>query len=533
MSNEYVSIGRRGLVARWRAGALVLAVAGVALTGCGSSKTKVGGGGVGEGGAKAPLALTGQLTSNDPAKDNNLDIYGVNLLYDALIHMNPDGSFAPQLATEWGYVGEGNKAFELTLRDGATFADGSALDAKAVAAWLKYSKRTGLQTGLGDVSSIAATGPLKVRINLSKPNPVMPYSLSDQNVSGYVASPKCAARPALFAKENCGSGQYILDFGRTTPGSVWQFAPNPKYHDPSSVKFSQVTLRAIGTPTTAFQALQSGQVDAVTLVTSDGSLAGRASSAGFAVYDKDNPSLCPYLALDVDGVVAKPLANVKVRQAMNYAVDRKAIGAAYAGKYAFPIYELVTTDGFDPKYAKYYSYDPAKAKQLLAEAGYPDGFSLSNAIATTMDPKWAKVAQVAAKNLGDVGIKVKYNYAPTPQAWAKAATTSTDSPLLVSASSCSVPMWYQYRVNLPPFNNFGGKGWSDATLNDLFEKSTAASDPKVAASYAKQMTARMVTEALYVPLFATQGVMYADKDIKGIKLTLEHPVALPTEWSRG
>jgi peptide/nickel transport system substrate-binding protein len=480
--------------------------------------------------SKPMLSLTGSLTNYNPAMDGTNDIYGVSLVYSALIHVNTNGSYGPELATSWRYLGKHNETFQLTLRKGVRFTDGTPLTARGVAAWLNYfyfKSNSSSSVFLGSVSSIKATGKLTVQIRDSKPNPELPRALSDQLISGYIASPKCAADLALFQSHPCGSGEYKVNFSQSVPGSQWSFSPNAKFYDPADIKFSKVQIRLIADPTTALQAMQTGQINVITLIDSSGALAGPAQKAGFAVYSHD-PTFQMTLALDVPGSVATPLANLKVRQAINYALDRKAIGEIYGGAFASGTDELLSTDGQDPKYYTYYSYNPGKARALLDAAGYPHGFTLNNVIDTTFDPAFAQVAATVAQNLGNVGITINYNTATTLPAYLQAVQTGSTAPMIVGVDGTG-SMWSQYTTVITTSAN--PWHWTDPKLAALFIAGENASTPAKAAKDWQAITDRMVTQAYFAPLFDTQSPMFANKHIKGISMSPTHPISLPTEWS--
>src|SRR5262249_26430229 len=108
-----------------------------------------------------------------------------------------------------------------------------------------------------------------------------------------------------------------------------------------------------------------------------------------------------------DGKSPNPLASVKVRQALNYAIDRAKITKAIYGQYGVPTSEMGTSDGFVPSLQNYYPYDPAKAKKLLADAGYPNGFSFTltseSQFGTLADP----VVQAIAQQYKAIGVDMK------------------------------------------------------------------------------------------------------------------------------
>ena len=113
-----------------------------------------------------------------------------------------------------------------------------------------------------------------------------------------------------------------------------------------------------------------------------------------------------FTIFDIKGTIAKPLGDVRVRQAMNYAIDRKTIVAKILGGYGAVNASMpfgADSAGYTKSLDDTYTYDPAKAKALLAEAGYPNGFTLD----VLNNPQWDQMAQTLAGYLRAVGVNVK------------------------------------------------------------------------------------------------------------------------------
>src|ERR1700722_11367865 len=128
-------------------------------------------------------------TNLNPAIDIDDDV--LSLAYASIIHITPSGQSAPGLATSWGYVGNGNRTFEFTLRNNARFSDGTPVTAQAVKRWMIYfSSAPGAFAKNIPCSSIQTVGRWKVVIHLSTPTPIMPYLLSEPDMSGFVGSSK-------------------------------------------------------------------------------------------------------------------------------------------------------------------------------------------------------------------------------------------------------------------------------------------------------------------------------------------------------
>ncbi|MEV8634897.1 ABC transporter substrate-binding protein [Streptosporangium sp. NPDC051023] len=344
----------------------------------GSATACGGGSAAGSDGSDTLTVVAGAAPATlDPVKANvGSDNWFVNLTYDTLLRLGPDGDVQPALAVRWGYVGDNNKMFDLTLREGVTFADGTPLTAQAVADSLNYARKHGLNsaTWSSAIESVTATGPLTVRIRCTTPHPVLPLLLDQIQLVGSVISPKGLADPSKMGANSFGAGPYVLDSAQTASGDHYTYTPNPNYWDKSRIRWKKVVIKVVTNPSSALDAVKTGQGDLTAVIANQ---ADTAKSSGLAVIHAPIAFAGVNLA-DRDGTLAKPLADVRVRQALNYAVNRQAIAQAIFKEYGQPTTQLSLPglDGYVPDYDNRYPYDPTKAKKLLADAGYPDGFTL-------------------------------------------------------------------------------------------------------------------------------------------------------------
>ncbi|MFF7244935.1 ABC transporter substrate-binding protein [Embleya sp. NPDC008237] len=289
--------------------------------------------------------------------------------------MDEKGTTQPGLATEWGYIGTGNTDFEFGLREGITFSDGSPLTAESVAASLNYARKNGLNISwLSSIESVTATGPLTVRIHCTTPNPVLPRLLDNVSLVGSVISPAGLADPAKMGTRSFGAGPYVLDPWQTVSGDHDTYTPNARYWDKTKIHWKKVVVKVIPNPNSALQTVKTGQADALTITAGQ---VDAARSGGLTVAHTPIVTLGVNL-VDRAGTRAPPLKDVRVRQALNYAVDRAAITKAVVQQYGQPTTQigLPEAEGFTAETDRRYPYDPARARQLLTEAGYPNGFAL-------------------------------------------------------------------------------------------------------------------------------------------------------------
>lgn len=339
-------------------------------------------------------------------------------VYDTLIHKNPKGEYTPGLATEWSYTDP--TTFELTIRDGAKFSDGEPVDGAAIKTNLDRAKSVvGPKTDqLDDIASVEATGQ-NVTIKLSRPNPSLPAVFSQ--VMGMVASPKALQDVPALEQQPVGAGPYTLNVAKSKAGDSYTFEKNPTYWNAEEVGIDTLIIKIIPDLSAALNALRSGQIDGV----NGTALQMKTAKTLPDIEVLSTPSYIAALHLqDRDGTQVEAIKDIRVRQAISYSLDRKALQKFLGGGEPSTQLFMPGTPGFDEALTDAYPYDPAKAKSLLAEAGYADGFTLP--VVTTDYGTFAGYTQAIAGQLKEVGIDVKINSVTLPDYLA--AKFKTDNP---------------------------------------------------------------------------------------------------------
>lgn len=481
-------------------------------------------------GASAKPALRIGIVNDpgaDPSKEGGNQFFSsiYTLAYAPLFHTKADGTVVPSLAASWRYFKTGSgvhKGFEFTLRRNARFSDGTPVTAAAVVGWLRYyAAATNNFTGvLGPKPRFEAVSRFVGRVRLTVPTPNLPHILSDAEGNwGYVASPKAVADPSLFANGTQGAGPYMLDSSRSVRGDHYTYIPNPNFYDKASIKFSQVYLKKITTPSSMLQALQSKQVD---VVEGDISTASRAKSLGFQVVGPPTTTTVIAFDLEHDSVASKALTDVRVRQAINYAIDRKTITRGLFGAFAEPTSALTTIDT-DAKIDSYYPYNVAKAKSLLAAAGYRDGLTIKLLVPSFGGVVNAPVYQAVAKYLDEAGIHTDLTLASLGDYGAELFSWKYHGFSLQFGAG-PTPEQYNVFVNPSSFIQLFGV---DPIVNSLYYGGLKATNPSVKWG---QMWRRIAAQAYFAPILRFSVVYFASKSVDGVATSKARPGAIPTEW---
>ncbi|MGH9298321.1 MAG: ABC transporter substrate-binding protein [Acidimicrobiales bacterium] len=441
------------------------------------------------------------------------------IAYESLIRANPDGSLVPDLATSWK-IEPGNKTMTMTLRQGVRFSDGTPLTAQAVETWLNYRKtqNTGGADDWLNIRSIRVVSKYVVRITLKSPNPFFALTLSSFKLSnwGDVASPKAVAyaianpKSDFFTKHTYGAGPYAL--ASAIPGQTCTYVPNKHYYDPSKIKWGKIVTEVITNPSTMLAALQSGQVDV-----GDGTVTNvpAAKSSGLKVIQGDVVGQAIDL-LDTGGAIVPALAKPQVRQALEYAINRKLIADSLYPGVAIPS-SAPEISPVDPKLNTYYTYNPAKAKALLAAAGYPNGFTMKM---SCVGP-WAgnlnvePLCEAVAQDLSAVGIQVNLDPTATGTQFTNDVNSKTFALLGVPVNR--FPAWTAYTMGLTPTAGTNQHGFRDPVLDKLWVEGSRAQGKKADAIWL-QFTRRLVTQAEFIiPILDQRRLFFASKRVGGVQ----------------
>ncbi|HEX3646988.1 MAG TPA: ABC transporter substrate-binding protein, partial [Pseudonocardiaceae bacterium] len=366
---------------------------------------------------------------------------------------------------------------------------------------------------LGGCTKVTAVGALQVDVACTTPNPVLPLLFSQNAPFGLVISPAGVAKPETLKNATAGAGPYTLDTTESVTGDHYVFVPNKKYFDPGAVRFDRVTLKVIGNPDSALNAIRSGQAD---IAVGDPSTADAAKAAGLRVIAAPSYTVGVDL-FDRAGVDAKPLSDVRVRQALNYAVDRNAITRALFGAYGSPTTQLVTPayDGYSPGLNNQYPYDPAKARQLLAAAGYPNGFAIQ--LEAWEGFNVAKVTQAITGYWAKIGVRTQLTQDAAPAAWVNNVLTKKfpaggfgygGLPVYLTAQN-----WFQPQAG--PFNPFLSQ---DPALTLLLRQAAAAA-PRQSADLGVRAMSYALRQGWWVSASLVDAAYYVHPGITGVSVT--------------
>ncbi|GGA01338.1 peptide ABC transporter substrate-binding protein [Elstera cyanobacteriorum] len=380
------------------------------------------------------MARGQDATTMDPHAQNSGQNFNLlHQIYEPLVHRDNDAKLTPALATAWKITADPT-VWEFKLRPGVKFHNGNSFNADDVVFSLTRamgdkSQMKGLLTSIEQVTKV---DDLTVNVKTKGPNPLLVNDLTNlfmmdkewSEANNVVNSQDFNAKEETYAVRNTnGTGPYVLKVREPDVRSV--LAANPAYWGKGQfpLKVSEITYSVIAAAPTRVAALLSGEVDFVQDVPVQ-DIARIAGTNGMRVNSgAENRSIFFSLNtgdadLKFDTVEGKnPLADLRVRQAIDFAINRSAIQKVVMSGQSTPSGTLLPpgSDGYTKELDAITPYDLNKAKALMKDAGYEAGFGITMHCPNNRYVNDEKICQAVVGMLGQIGIKVTLEARPMAQ----------------------------------------------------------------------------------------------------------------------
>ncbi|SDX23106.1 peptide/nickel transport system substrate-binding protein [Collimonas sp. OK242] len=422
-----------------------------------------------------------------------------HLAWDTLVYRDPKtNEYKPQLATSWKW--ESPTALVLDLRQGVTFHNGDKFSADDVVFTFNYvaspESKVVTRQNTDWIKSAEKLGEYRVRINLKQPFPAALEYLSGPTPI-YPAAYFKKVGVEGFSKAPIGTGPYRIV--SVAPGQGVSMVKNSAYFKDSPLgqpKIANLKFVVIPDPETRVAQLMTGAIDWIWRVAADQADAMR-SMPNITVQSGETMRI-GFLTMDSTGSSAanSPFKDVRVRQAVNYAVNRNGLAGSLVRGGSQPVYAACfrAQFGCETKAVVKYEYNPAKAKALLAEAGYPKGFDTE-----IYAYREREYAEALIGDLHKIGINARLHYM-------KFAALQTE--YRAGKTPMTFQAWGSFSVNdTSAFTGVWFKGGADDVSKDAQVKTwldTADSSLDAAVrkeNYSKALQ-RISQQALAAPLFS-------------------------------
>ncbi len=480
------------------------------------------------------VGIAHDLTTMDPGR--GYEIAGQlaqKAIYDTLVSLAPDdiSKIVPSLAEKWEISPDG-KTYTFHLKPGVKFASGNPLTADDVK-W-SYDRVKGLKGNpsflLDSIKSVDVKDPNTVVINLESPDPAllakmafMVYSVLDSKtvqaqggVTGADAKDKDQAQKWLD-QNSAGSGPYVLK-GWTKDSEII-VEKNPNYWG-TAPKIDRIIYKNLPQSATQKLALEAGDIDIALELNAD-QVKSLGSNANVQIVQGPSTDIFFLLANKNKDLSPKgALADPKVVQAIQYALDRDGFKDLSGPKAVVP--PTIVGMGFLGSWdeSKTPKRDVAKAKQLLADAGYPNGIEIDMEYPTKFNRDgldWDIMAQKVQSDLAEAGIKVNLKPGDLQTALAN-----------YRAGKSGFALW-QWGADFPDTNDrlaflpegIVGKraGWtnptSDPAIQKLRDQAAVETDPAKRVQVWNDVQQYLTTDSPFIPLVQPNKAIGVSKKVQG------------------
>jgi peptide/nickel transport system substrate-binding protein len=452
---------------------------------------------------------------------------------DALAYTNGvNGEVEPRLARSWEIVGDTSWLVE--LETAAKFDSGNPLGADDVIYSICRVRNVPNSPGLyssfvATIANVTDAGDGKVSIETKQADPNLMRSLS---YIGIVENP--TGGTLAYDAETCGNDNWLdtngFNDGTISAGighyRVKSFTPdveivlekNPGYYG-TPASYETVTIKSLPDNSARIAALLGGSVDVINAVPING-VESIQSNGTFHLASAPS-TLLIFLLPDqgqeptpkVSGTDGKnPYLDPLVRKALNLAINREEIAETVMGGMAQPASQIIVNDvfGHDPDLPAY-EYDPDQARQLLAEAGYPDGFSLTLTAPSDRYVNGAQVAQAVAAMLTQIGLDVTLETFPKSVYFEKAS--AYEYSLYLAGAAADTGEGLSQMINLVGTRDTE-KGWgganrgrySNPATDGYLEQAQSTLDDAAREELLRNASAQVYEDSGYVPLYHEFGV---------------------------
>lgn len=457
----------------------------------------------------------GDALTMDPHSQNEGPTISMNgQMYEALVTRDADLNLQPELAESWEAGADG---WTFKLRQGVKFHDGSDFNAEDVVFSFARANHeaSDFKEQAKNVVAVEVIDDYTVKLVTDGPNPILPNQLTSiyimdkgwAEAHDVVAPQDFKAKEETYAVRNSnGTGPFTLV--SRAPDEMTELGRNPEWwgNDMFPGNIDKIVYRPIGNAATRVAALLSGEVDFVLdpplqdikrIEGADG-LGVKTVAQIRSIFFGMDQGVDKLRSSDADG---NPFKDVRVREAFNLAIDKPAIQRVVMEGLSFPT-GMITPPGVlgnTPENDASYGFDVAKAKALLTEAGYPDGFSIQLDCPNNRYNNDEKICQAAVAMLAKIGVKVSLDAIPKAQHFPKIQKRETDFYML-GWGVPTLDSHYVFSYLLDGEGSWNATGYNNPRVNEVTAAITTEIDiPKRTAMIDEAWTL-IKADMPYVPI---------------------------------
>ena len=433
----------------------------------------------------------------DPYKTETADTRSLLFnIFEGLVKPDTEGNLVPAVAQDLPEISPDGLTYTFKIRNGIKFHNGKAVTAEDVKYSLETAKAAKISTA-ANIKSVEAADPSTVKLTL------------EQRDNDFLANLTIAIVPKDYADQDAhpiGTGPF--KFESFTQQQSVVLVKNPDYWQKGLPHLDKVTFKLESDTNALLLDLKSGSVD----VASVANAAAQQLTSGFTI-EQSNSNAVQQLDLNNS---FKPFSNVKVRQAVSYAVDPDEIiqtatfgKGVRVGTPVIPGFKKY----YDESLAKAYPKDLAKAKQLLAEAGYPNGFSFAISVPSNYQVH-VDTAQVIVNQLKQIGVTATIKQVDWATWISKVYTGREYEATIISVDGAVLtPASFLSRYVSTAKNNFFN--YKDPEFDKLYEQAANENDDAKRAELFKQAQRLISKDAANVYIQDIASLTALKTGIKG------------------
>jgi peptide/nickel transport system substrate-binding protein len=464
-------------------------------------------------GAELRIGLAADVTSMDPHFLNLAPNVNISWhVFDALTHVDADARLIPGLAVSWRAVDA--TTWEFRLRRGVRFHDGGAFTADDVVFSIERTRKVPngqFRAFTQRIVAMQVVDPYTIRLKTAAPYAMVPYDLDSVMIASRHAAGGAAPADFDSGRAMIGTGPFrLVRFAR---GDRVELARNDAYWGRRAA-FDRAVFRIVPTDPARMAGLLAGDLDAIEQVPTP-DLARLARDPAFRIEQKVSWRTIFFFAdqrADAPGLTgaggaplaANPLRDRRVRAALSKAIDRRAIAQRLMDGAALPASNVVSPPVFG--YARDLepdAYDPAGARKLLAEAGYPHGFGMRLSAPNNRYVDDEQIAQAVAAMLARVGVRAQVEVMPI-NAYLTQGRNGRFCFAMLGWGSFSGDLALRALVaTASPERGFGTYNWahySNPAVDALLERGFATLDEKAREALAREAMRAAMRDYAVIPL---------------------------------
>lgn len=490
------------------------------------------------------IAYADPLSSVDPQLNNHAGDRSLALhFWDSIINSRDGGKLEPALASSWRALDD--RTWEFKLRNDIKWQDGTPFTAEDIVFSFQRSRNVpgsvaSYAGALRTVESTTAKDPHTIIIKTNTPNPMLPLDIASIYIVSKHVGEKSRTEDYNAGRAVVGTGPYKLV--SHTPGDRTVFERSPSYWGPKPA-WDKVTYRFINNGAARTAALLAGDVDVIDKVAvTDVEKLKKTPSVSVYTYPglrvlllqpSHRPGPNEFITDNAGKPLAQnPLTDVRVRQALSLAINRKAIverilqGTVTEANQWMP----KGTFGYNPE-VKDIPYNVEQAKKLLADAGFPQGFQLTIHVPGDRYPQAPETVQAVAQFWTRVGVKTQVQVVP----WSVYSGRATKNEFAVS-----VIAWgngtgeagyglLQTLATNDPKRGRGANNWgrySNESVDKALDAATVEFDARRREAMFRHSVKLVTDDVGHIPLFHYQNIWAAKKGLKVVPLLSDRTTAM-------